>query len=123
MPSSGSIADPVSATNQLRGSISIKRFVEFGANHEAYESVAKLDVEKMDEVQQEYIKSQLDRSVDLLDLTAFARRKCKELGYDTVGKILAASETDLQKGKYVGPVRSRRVMNTATAAVMEYLSG
>lgn len=116
-------ADPVSATNQLRGSISIKRFIEFGANHEAYESIARLDVEKMDEVQQEYIRSQLDRSVDLLDLTAFARKKCKELGYDTVRKILAASETDLQKAKQVGPVRSRRVMNTATAAVMEHLSG
>ncbi|MFE7546674.1 ORC-CDC6 family AAA ATPase [Streptomyces gardneri] len=116
-------ADPISATNRLRDSISIKRFVEFGANHEAYESIAKLDVEKMDAVQQEFIKSQLDRSVDLLELTDFAKRKCKELGFDTVGKILAASETNLQEAKYVGTVRSRRVMNKATAAVMEYLSG
>ncbi|BET47649.1 hypothetical protein RGQ21_26310 [Kitasatospora aureofaciens] len=116
-------ADPVSATNRLRGSISIKRFVEFGANHEAYESIARLDVEKMDEVQRDFIKSQLDRSVDLLDLTDHAKRKCKELGFNTVGKILAASETNLQEARYVGPVRSRRVMNKATAAVMEYLSG
>ncbi|OON76958.1 ORC-CDC6 family AAA ATPase [Streptomyces tsukubensis] len=116
-------ADPVSATNRLRGSISIKRFAEFGANHEAYESIAKLDVEKMNGIQQEFIKSQLDRSVDLLDLTDFAKRACKKLGYDTVGKILAASEANLQEAKYVGTVRSRRVMNKATAAVMEYLSG
>jgi hypothetical protein len=116
-------ADPITATNLLRQHISIKRFVEFGANHDAYESIARLDVEKMDEVQQEFIKSQLDRSVDLLDLTDFAKRKCKELGFDTVGKILAASEENLQVAKYVGTVRSRRVMNKATAAVMEYLSG
>ncbi|MGW6221744.1 ORC-CDC6 family AAA ATPase [Streptomyces olivaceus] len=119
----GPEADAVAATNWLRSSISIKRFVEFGANHEIYESIAKLDVEKMDEVRQEFIKSQLDRSVDQLDLTAFARKKCKELGYDTVGKILTASESDLQEAKYVGTVRSRRVMNIATTAVMEYLSG
>ncbi|MEV8362400.1 P-loop NTPase fold protein [Streptomyces niveus] len=120
----GPEADPVSAANWLRGSsISIKRFVEFGANHEAYESIAKLDVEKMDEVRQEFIKSQLDRTVDQLDMTAFARKKLKELGFDTVGKILAASETDLQEAKYVGTVRSRQMMNIATAAVMEYLSG
>ncbi|MGW2487492.1 ORC-CDC6 family AAA ATPase [Streptomyces sp. NPDC001606] len=119
----GPDSDPVAETNWLRGAISIKRMVEFGANHELYGSIAKLDVEKMDEVRQEFIKSQLDRSVDQLDMTAFARKKLKELGFDTVGKILAASETDFQQAKYVGAVRSRRMMNIATAAVMEYLSG
>ncbi|RPE43591.1 hypothetical protein EDD90_6798 [Streptomyces sp. Ag109_O5-1] len=116
-------ADPVTATNWLRGSISIKRMVEFGANHELYESIARLDVEKMDAERQEFIKSQLDRTVDELDMTAFARGRLKQLGFDTVGKILAASETDFQQAKGVGPVRSRQMMNIATAAVMEYLSG
>ncbi|MEU3690289.1 ORC-CDC6 family AAA ATPase [Streptomyces narbonensis] len=119
----GPEADPVTATNWLRQAISIKRMVEFGANHELYGTIAKLDVEKMDEIRQEFIKSQLDRSVDQLDMTAFARTKLKELGFDTVGKILSASEADFQQAKYVGVVRSRRMMNIATAAVMEYLSG
>ena len=119
----GPEADPVAATNWLRGSISIKRMIEFGANHELYESIARLDVEKMDEERQEFIKSQLGRTVDELDMTAFARGRLKELGFDTVGKILAASEKDFQQAKWVGPVRSRQMMNIATAAVMEYLSG
>ncbi|MFE6481434.1 P-loop NTPase fold protein [Streptomyces sp. NPDC057757] len=119
----GPEADPVTATNWLRGSISIKRMVEFGANHELYESIARLDVEKMDEERQEFIKSQLGRTVDELDMTAFARGRLKELGFDTVGKILAASEADFQQAKWVGPVRSRQMMNIATTAVMEYLSG
>ncbi|MHA6762093.1 DNA-directed RNA polymerase subunit alpha C-terminal domain-containing protein [Streptacidiphilus sp. PAMC 29251] len=119
----GPEADPVAVTNWLRGSISIKRTIEFGANHEAYESIARLDVEKMDEERQEFIKSQLGRTVDELDMTAFARGRLKELGFDTVGKILAASEKDFQQAKGVGPVRSRQMMNIATAAVMEYLSG
>ncbi|MFJ7997318.1 hypothetical protein ACIQ7D_09235 [Streptomyces sp. NPDC096310] len=119
----GPEADPVTSTNWLRGSISIKRMVEFGANHELYESISKLDVEKMDEERQEFIKSQLGQSVDKLDMTTFAREKLKELGFDTVGKILAASETDFQKAKWVGTVRSRKMMNIATTAVMEHLSG
>jgi hypothetical protein len=116
-------ADPITATTWLRKSISIKRMVEFGENHELYANIAKLDVENMDEEQRELIRSQLGRSVDQLDLTAFARGKLKELGFDTVEKILGASETDFQRAKWVGPVRSRQMMNAATAAVMEYLSG
>ncbi|MEU0872185.1 ORC-CDC6 family AAA ATPase [Nocardia brasiliensis] len=116
--------NPVTATNSLReGHISIKRMMEFGANHESYERIAKLDVEKMDEQRREFIKSQLDRTVDKLDLTQFARDALRNRGYDTVGKILAASESDFQKEKWVGPVRSRQMMNSATVAVMEYLSG
>ncbi|MFJ9211055.1 hypothetical protein [Streptomyces sp. NPDC102264] len=119
----GPEADPVVTTNWLRGSISIKRMVEFGANHELYENIARLDVEKMDEERQEFVKSQLGRSVEDLDMTAFARGRLKQLGFDTVGKILAASEADFQQAKWIGPVRSRQMMNIATAAVMEYLSG
>lgn len=79
----GPESDPVSATNWLRGSISIKRMVEFGANHELYERIVRLDVERMDEERQEFIKSQLGRSVDDLDMTAFARGRLKQLGFDT----------------------------------------
>ena len=116
-------SDPIASTTWLRKSISVKRMVEFGANHDLYGSIAKLDVEKMDEQQRELIKSQLGRSADQLELTQFARGKLKELGFDTVEKILAASETDFQRAKWVGPVRARQMMNAATAAVMEYLSG
>ncbi|MGW5093535.1 ORC-CDC6 family AAA ATPase [Streptomyces nodosus] len=116
-------ADPVSSATWLRKSISIKRMVEFGANHELYESIARLDVEKMDEGLKEFLKSQLDRSVEDLDLTFFARSRLKELGFDTVGKILAASERDFQQARGIGPVRSRQMMNAATTAVLEYLSG
>ncbi|MET8860583.1 hypothetical protein [Streptomyces sp. NPDC004579] len=116
-------SDPVSSTTWLRKSISIKRMVEFGANHELYDSIARLDVEKMDEGRKEFLKSQLDRSVEDLDLTVFARGRLKELGFNTVGKILAANERDFQQAKGVGPVRSRQMMNVATTAVLEYLSG
>ena len=115
--------NPVSATNTLRGSISIKRMVEFGANHDSYDAIAKLDVEKMDEVRREFVKSQLDKSINNLDMTDFARRRLVDLGFDTVGKILAATEDDFQQAKWIGPVRSRQMMNIATAAVMEHLSG
>lgn len=119
----GPESDPVSVITWLRNSISIKRMVEFGANNEVYHDIAGLDIDEMDESQKELIRSQLGRPVDGLDLTQFARGRLKELGFDTVGKILAASEGDFQKAKWVGPVRSRQMMNAATAAVLEYLSG
>lgn len=115
--------DPIAASTWLRKSISIKRMVEFGANHDLYEGIARLDLDQMDEGRRELIKSQLDRSVDDLDLTVFARDRLKGLEFDTVRKILAASENDFQRAKWVGPVRSRQMMNVATAAVLEYLSG
>ncbi|MFF7155716.1 hypothetical protein [Streptomyces sp. NPDC008139] len=119
----GPEADPVSSTTWLRKSISIKRMVEFGANHDLYESIARLNVERMDEGRKVLLKSQLNRSVDDLDLTAFAKGRLRDLGFNTVGKILAASEKDFQQAKWVGPVRSRQMMNVATTAVLEYLSG
>ncbi|GGP05471.1 KAP family NTPase [Nonomuraea glycinis] len=119
----GAEPEPVSATAWLRKSISIKRMMEFGANHDLYEDIARLDVEEMDEEGREFLKSQLHRSVDQLDMTAFSRGVLKQLGFDTVGKILTASESDFQQAKWVGPVRSRQMMNIATAAVLEYLSG
>ncbi|MEW9533897.1 hypothetical protein [Microbispora sp. NPDC049125] len=119
----GTEPEPVSATTWLRKNISIKRMMEFGANHDLYEGIARLDVDKMDEERREFLKSQLHRSVDQLDMTAFSRGVLKQLGFTTVGKILAASESDFQQAKWVGPVRSRQMMNIATTAVLEYLSG
>lgn len=115
--------NPVSMTTDLRQSVSIKRMIEFGANHPSYVKIARVDVDSLDSNGNEILDRQLSRSVDALELTYFCRSKLKELGFDTVGKALGASEHDFQQAKWVGPVRSRQMMNAATAAVLEYLSG
>lgn len=119
----GRANNPVAMTTELRRSVSIKRMVEFGANHPAYSAISRIDVEKLDSNGNEILDRQLSKSVDALELTYFCRNKLKELGFNTVGKALSASEENFQRAKWVGPVRSRQMMNAATAAVLEYLSG
>ena len=41
----------------------------------------------------------------------------------TVGAALQASESEFQRIIYIGPKRSRRMMNIVVASVLEYLSG
>jgi hypothetical protein len=115
--------NPISFTTSLRPTISIKRMVEYGANHESYTPIARLNVDELGDGSNELLSKQLKKSVDALDLTHFARSSLKNLGFDTVGKILAASENDFQQARGIGPVRSRQMMNVATTAVLEYLSG
>jgi hypothetical protein len=45
------------------------------------------------------------------------------IGIDTLGRALKSSEAEFKKAWYIGPKRSRQIMNVVTAAVFEYLSG
>jgi hypothetical protein len=47
----------------------------------------------------------------------------KDAVEDTVGKTLQASEAQFQRISYVGPKRSRKMMNVVVSSVLEYLSG
>lgn len=116
-------ADPVSYATKLRRQASIKRMIEFGPNHPRYRAIASIDQTTLDAAQHVVLAAQLQKSTDALDLSPFLRSKLEELGFDTVGKVLAASEQDFRNAKWVGHVRSRQMMNAATTAVLEYLSG
>lgn len=116
-------ADPVGFASRLRRQASIKRMIEFGPNHPRYRAIADLDLDALHSAHNTLLESQLQKSTDELDLSPFLRAKLGELGFDTVGKVLAASERDFQSAKWVGQVRSRQMMNAATTAVLEYISG
>ncbi|MEV0089725.1 AAA family ATPase [Saccharopolyspora sp. NPDC050642] len=115
--------NPVAFCTELRRSVSIKLMVEYGANNRSYAEIEKLNIDQLEDGFNELLNQQLRKSVDALDLTFFLRNKLKELNFDTVEKALAASEEDFMRAKGIGPVRSRHMMNAATAAVLEYLSG
>ncbi len=61
--------------------------------------------------------------MELLDITDYQKDCLRRLGYDTIGKALRAKEEDFQEADYIGPVRSRRMMNAVVSSVLEYLSG
>lgn len=115
--------DPISYATRLRQTVSIKRWTEFGANNPVYRDIEGLDPETLSGAGSEVLDRLLTNSIETLDLTDFQKAKLRELDFRTVGSVLAATEQDFQTAKWVGPTRSRQMINAATAAVLEYLSG
>ena len=61
--------------------------------------------------------------LSVLDLSPHQQTALASINIDTVGKALKSHEGDFERAKYIGPKRSRRIMNVVTSAVLEYLSG
>jgi len=104
--------------------LSIKRFVEFGANHPSYEPIRNATIHLHGENMLQVLRDQLTRPISELDLTDWQKSHLQEIGIGTVGQILRTDESFfIERLRYVGPKRARRIKNTADAAVLEYLSG
>ncbi|MEQ1772977.1 MAG: hypothetical protein ABL891_04255 [Burkholderiales bacterium] len=65
----------------------------------------------------------LGKPTTVLDLTHHQQTALASIGINTVGEVLASTESTFQKAMYIDPVRSRKMMNVVTAAVFERLSG
>ncbi|MFF4342728.1 hypothetical protein ACFY00_22695 [Kitasatospora sp. NPDC001540] len=116
-------AEPINFIQKVRSSLSIKRWVEYGSNHVEFRALAKFSLADIESEGNEALEAQLQRSIDKLDLSDFQRSSLHSLGINTIGGVLAADEKDFMKAHYVGPKRSRKMRNSAVAAVLEYLSG
>ncbi|MFE5571297.1 hypothetical protein ACFQ68_40300 [Amycolatopsis japonica] len=116
-------AEPVSYGAQVRRSLSIKRFVEFGANHHAYKKIKDFAISDLDASDNLALTARLATSSSVLDISSFQKSKLAELKLATIGQVLGASERDFTKAYYVGEKRARQMRNAAVAAVLEYLSG
>jgi hypothetical protein len=117
-------ATPTTVGIELAHKLSIKRFVEFGANHGSYDSIRAAAVQVEGENMFQVLREQLARPLDELDLTDWQKSHLKSIGFDTVGQILKSDEAIfIERLPYVGPKRARRIKNAADAAVLEYLSG
>jgi hypothetical protein len=116
-------ATPTTTALRIAKNLTPKRMSEFGANHAAYQSLLKAVPTLSEADVGEVLRRQLSKSIAVLDITEWQRDQLRELDLTTVGDVLHATETKLQKRPYVGEVRSRRMRNAAVAAVYEYLSG
>jgi hypothetical protein len=116
-------AKPISYLVQIGRDLSIKRFTEFGANHAAFQSLSALVGSFSESDLSQVLAAQLAKPISVLDLSDYQREGLIRIGLDTVGKALNASELQFQRISYVGPKRSRRIMNVVVASVLEYLSG
>lgn len=116
-------AKPIAYLSQISGDLSIKRFTEYGANHPSFQSLHQSVGPFEESDLSKVLAAQLAKSIDVLDLTDYQRKGLVSIGLSSVGSVLRASEQVFQTISYVGPKRSRRIMNVALASVLEYLSG
>ncbi|QGW77009.1 hypothetical protein GPJ81_10080 [Pseudomonas alkylphenolica] len=114
---------PTSSSFEVAKELTPKRMTEYGSNHPSYKKLTDQAALITDEGMTLALNSQLARPATVLDLTAWQLEKLSELGLNTVGDVLNATEAKLKEANYVGDVRARRMRNAAVAAVLEYLSG
>jgi len=114
---------PTSSAFEIAKELTPKRMTEYGSNHPSYKKLTDQAGLITDEGMALALNTQLDRSANVLDLTAWQLEKLAELSLNTVRDVLNATEAKLKEANYVGDKRARRMRNAAVAAVLEYLSG
>jgi hypothetical protein len=116
-------ADPISTLTHFGRTLNVKRFTEYGANHTFFGNLAAAvgDFKEMDI--SEVLGEWLAKPIEVVDLTDYQKSGLKSMGLNSVGKALQASETEFQRIDYIGPKRSRNIMNIVMASILEYLSG
>ncbi|WP_322045796.1 hypothetical protein [Paraburkholderia sp. J67] len=116
-------ANPVAQLSELRRGLTIKRFTEYGQNYPVFVEIARRVGKMVDADMSEALERLLDEPTTVLDLTEHQQAALASVGITTVGEALTSSEATFQKAMYIGPVRSRKMMNIVSAAVLEFLSG
>lgn len=114
---------PIEFITDLRAGLSIKRFTEYGSNDKKFTDLASAVGSAIEPDTTSTIGTQLNRNIDVLELSDHQKQALTSIGIQTIGEALSSTETKFQQAHYIGPKRSRKIMNVATAAVLEYLSG
>lgn len=112
-------AKPTSTGLDIVKHSDIRRMSEYGANQTIYNAIQGV-VEKEDI---DSLREQMNKSIDLLDLTDWQKQKMHEISIDTIGELISAPEGQLKTAKFISDVRARRIKNAVIAAVCEYLLG
>ena len=113
----------INAVADLRKGFSIKRFVSFGSNHSGFVAIADRLGKHVEADASITLDTLLNKQIGELDLTNYQKHALKSIGLNTVRDALNSKEADFQTVKYIGPVRSRQMMNVVSSAALEFLSG
>ncbi|WP_421387250.1 hypothetical protein [Agrobacterium tumefaciens] len=114
-------SSPVGTAFDIAKGLTPKRMTEFGANHQSYRSLLERPTDQPSAAA--VLETQLNKNIDVLDLSPWQQGKLHELGLATVGDVFRATEEKLKEALYIGDIRARRMRNAAVASVLEYLSG
>lgn len=116
-------ATPTSTAFHIANNLTPQRMNEYGANHSSYQNLTYSVPEITECDMSQVLQKQLDKSIDVLDITDWQKDKLHSLELYTIEDVLRETETKLQEAYYVGEKRARRMRNAAIIAVYEYLSG
>lgn len=110
---------PASSGFDIVKNSDVRRMTEYGANHSLYKDIQGYIVGS----ETDALKSQLEKSIDLLELTEWQKQKMHEISIHTIGDLISAPEDKLKQARYIADVRARTIRNAGIAAVCEYLLG
>jgi hypothetical protein len=116
-------SSPIAFINDISRGLAVKRFTEYGANFTTFGEVAEAVGERIEADVSLVLADLLAKPISVLDISDHQKRALVSLKIETLGQALNCTENDFMKADYIGPKRSRRIMNVVTAAVIEYLSG
>lgn len=112
-------ATPTAVGMKIVKSLDVRRMSEYGANYPVYQSIQG----RIIGTETDALKEQLDKTIDLLELTDWQKQKMHEISINTIGDLISAPEDKLKQAKYIADVRARTIKNAGIAAVCEYLLG
>lgn len=114
---------PSNTSFNIAKNLASRRFTEFGMNNPSFKELTEIVPTFIETDLQDILNQQLNKSVDVLDLTLFQKNALQKIGVVLIKEILTVTEEALKSAPYVGNVRARRVKNAALASVYEYLNG
>lgn len=112
-------AVPTTTGLSIIGNTDIRRMSEYGANQSVFGKIQGCVVG----TETEALREQLEKNIDLLDLTEWQKQKMHEISINTIGELISVPEERLKQAKYIANVRARTIRNAGLAAVCEYLIG
>jgi len=116
-------SSPSSTSLQIARNITSKRMTEFGMNNTNFKDLVDKIPDFKENDLNEILSKELDKSINVLDLSEWIKDTLTGIGILTVKDILTATEAKLKTAHYVGEKRARLVKSAATASVYEYLNG
>jgi DNA-directed RNA polymerase alpha subunit len=116
-------SSPSSSALPIARNITSKKMTEFGMNNPSFKDLIDKIPDFVENDMSVILENELDKSIDVLDLSSWIRDTLRTININTVKDILSTTETYLKTAYYVGEKRARLVKSAATASVYEYLNG
>lgn len=116
---------PTSNSKEIISNVQLEMFTEFGQNNPFFSTLPIGAIADFTDVEfLSSLKTQLKKPVSKLDLTRWQKNKLNGIGINTLEELLESTEDYLKsKLHQVGPQRARTMKNSATAELLETISG